>query len=115
MATVSGQSTVGEDGPSAPHELDGTWKVERTGGLLPPLYGVTKRIDGAAGQTHAGPLPGLAFDVVGLELRYHFPFAGWTDVLERRSDGGFDGRAEFLGRRVGTFSMRRLRPEPAAA
>jgi len=115
MSSLTEQPTVGAGGPPPPAELDGTWKVARTGGLLPPLYGVTKHIEGATGKTRAGPLPGLPFDVVGLELRYRLPFAGWTDVLERHADGSYSGRAEFLGRTVGTFTMRRVRPEPAAA
>jgi hypothetical protein len=56
-----------------------------------------------------GPLPGLRFDVVGLELRYRAPLHGWIDVLEPQADGSFLGRASFLGRTVGTFSMRRPR------
>ena len=90
-------------------ELDGTWRVARTGGLLPPLLGVTKRISGRRGETRVGPLPGLRFDVVGLELRYRAPLAGWIDVLEPRADGSYAGRASFLGRSVGTFSMQRIR------
>jgi hypothetical protein len=108
MSTTTEQGTVGAGGPPAAGELDGTWKIERTGGFLPPLYGVTKRIAGATGETRAGPLPGLRFDVVGLELRYRLPLTGWVDVLEARGDGTFTGRAEFLGREVGTFSMRRV-------
>ena len=30
-------------------ELDGEWEVRRVGGLLPPLYGFRKRIDGGSG------------------------------------------------------------------
>src|SRR5689334_16421233 len=39
-------------------ELDGVWNVERRGGLLPPLAGVRKRIDGSRGETTIGPPPG---------------------------------------------------------
>jgi hypothetical protein len=113
--TTSEGATVGAGGPPPPGELDGTWKVERTGGFLPPMYGVTKRIAGSSGETRAGPLPGLGFDVVGLELRYRLPLVGWIDVLEPRADGSFAGRAQFLGRTVGTFSMRRIRSETATA
>ena len=49
-------------------ELDGTWNVRRTGGLLPPLVGVRKHIDGSSGETRVGPLPSAPFDVVGLEF-----------------------------------------------
>ena len=50
-------------------ELDGIWDVRRTGGLLPPLLGVRKRIAGGRGATTVGPAPGVPFDVVGAELR----------------------------------------------
>jgi hypothetical protein len=79
-------------------ELDGTWELSRTGGLLPPLRGVTKRI---------GRLPGVPFQVDGLSLRYP---AAFVDVLSPRADGGYDGAATVLGRRYGTFRMRRAAP-----
>ena len=87
--------------------LDGEWRVERVGGLLPPLVGVTKRIDGDHGETRLGPLPGAPFDVVGLELRYKAPFFGVVDVLEPAADG-YVGHAKVFGREVGTFRMRPL-------
>src|SRR5439155_1623698 len=52
-------------------DLDGFWRVERVRGLLPPLYGVRKRIEGDHGETRIGPLPGLPFRVDGLTLKYH--------------------------------------------
>ena len=61
--------------------LEGNWQVLRTGGLLPPLIGVRKRIEGDRGWTSLGPLPGAPFDVVGHELRYRAPFAGFGDLL----------------------------------
>ena len=42
--------------------LDGDWQVIRTGGFLPPLVGVRKRIEGDRGWTSLGPLPGAPFD-----------------------------------------------------
>jgi len=87
-------------------ELDGTWRVERVGGLLPPMLGVRKVIEGESGETRLGPLPGAPFDVVGLTLRYRAPFAGFVDVLDREGNGFF-GRATFRGRELGTFRMRR--------
>jgi hypothetical protein len=89
--------------------LDGEWQVIRTGGFLPPLVGVRKRIEGERGWTSVGPLPGAPFDVVGNELRYRSPFRGWVDVVEASSDG-YRGRATFLGREVGTFRLVRRRP-----
>lgn len=87
-------------------ELDGLWRVERTGGLLPPLVGVRKRISGDRGKTTVGPFPGAPFDVVGRELRYRRPFAGFVDVVEPDGDG-FRGRATFRGRTFGRFVLRR--------
>jgi hypothetical protein len=88
-------------------ELDGTWNVYRTGGLLPPLYGVHKRIAGASGSTRVGPFVGVPFEVVGLELRYRAPFIGFVDVLTPRGDGSYDGRATFRGRVFGRFLLTR--------
>ncbi len=89
-------------------ELDGTWKVERTAGLLPPLYGVRKHIEGSRGETRIGPLPGVPFDVVGLSLHYRGPLRGFVDVLDREGDG-YRGRATFRGREYGRFALRRER------
>jgi hypothetical protein len=88
-------------------ELDGRWNVKRLGGALPPLVGVRKRIHGGRGETAIGPLPGVPFDVVGLELRYHAPFRGFIDVLEPRARG-YLGRATFRGREFGRFTLERL-------
>jgi hypothetical protein len=96
-------------------ELDGLWEVERTGGLLPPLIGVRKRIHGARGATTAGPLR-AGFRVEGSELHYEGLFRGFVDVLE--PDGGaFNGRGQVSGRAFGRFCLRRApcRPPPARA
>lgn len=90
------------------HDLTGVWDVERTGGLLPPLVGVHKRIIGTSGTTQIGPLPGAPFDVVGLELRYRLPFKGFVDVLEPDGPQAFKGRATLRGRTFGTFRMTRI-------
>jgi hypothetical protein len=88
-------------------ELDGVWKVERTGGALPPLLGVTKRIDGARGRTIIPGLPPLAFEVRGLSLHYKAPFKGLVDVLEPDGADRFRGRATLGGRTFGRFAMKR--------
>ena len=89
--------------------LDGEWNVTRTGGLLPPLVGVRKRISGTRGQTLLGhEAVGVPFDVVDLELRYRAPFAAFVDVLAPDGDG-FVGRATFRGREFGRFRMTPLR------
>jgi ferritin-like metal-binding protein YciE len=91
-------------------ELDGIWNVRRTGGALPPLVGVRKRIAGSRGRTLVGGA-GVAFDVVGRELRYRPPLSGLVDVLEPSADG-WSGRALFRGREYGRF---RLEPVKGAA
>ncbi|MGZ4359462.1 MAG: YciE/YciF ferroxidase family protein [Gaiellaceae bacterium] len=98
-------------------ELDGIWRVERRGGLLPPLRGVSKRISGERGETRISGLPGASFRVEGLSLHYEGPLEGFVDELERR-DGGYEGRATFRGRSFGRFALRRLATEaetPAAS
>jgi hypothetical protein len=89
-------------------ELDGVWNVRRLGGLLPPMVGVHKVIDGGKGQTRIGPLVGVPFDVVGLSLRYHAPFRGFVDQLEPDGDR-YRGRATFRGRAFGRFALERIR------
>ena len=88
-------------------ELDGAWEVKRTDGALPPLVGVRKEISGKSGWTKLGPLPGVRFDVVGMSLRYHAPFDGFVDVLERDGEG-FRGSATFRGREFGKFELKRI-------
>ena len=87
-------------------ELDGHWSVKRTGGLLPPLFGMRKRIAGTSGTTTIGPVR-AHFDVVGLELRYRVPFRGLVDVLTPAGDG-WSGRALVRGREVGRFRLTRI-------
>ena len=87
-------------------ELDGSWDVRRTGGFLPPLLGVRKRIAGGRGETRVGALRGVPFDVVGRELRYRSPFSWFVDVMEPDAHG-FSGRATFRGRTFGRFVLRR--------
>jgi ferritin-like metal-binding protein YciE len=99
--------------PRGVGELDGTWRLRRTGGLLPPLVGVTKRIDGTEGETRVGTAPGAPFDVVGRELHYRRPFSGFVDVLEPDGDG-FRGRARFRGRELGRFTMTPMREGSSA-
>jgi hypothetical protein len=90
-------------------ELDGTWSVRRLGGLLPPLVGVQKRIDGARGETAIGSLPGMPFDVEGLSLRYRAPFRGFVDELVPDGDR-YLGRATFRGHAFGRFALERETP-----
>jgi ferritin-like metal-binding protein YciE len=86
--------------------LDGVWSVERSGGALPPMVGVRKRIRGTAGETIAGPLR-MRFDVRGNELRYRRPFVGLVDEIAPDADG-YDGRATWFGVELGQFRLRRI-------
>jgi ferritin-like metal-binding protein YciE len=88
-------------------ELDGVWAVDRLSGALPPLHGCVKRIHGTHGTTQFGSLPGMPFNVRGLELHYRMPFTMLVDRLEPEN-GGYVGHATLLGREVGQFRMRRL-------
>src|SRR2546423_6204937 len=90
-------------------ELDGVWKVERIGGALPPLYGCGKRINGRSGTTEFSYVPGMPFEVRGLELHYRAPFNVLVDKLEPQN-GGYLGHATIGGREIGQFRMRRLDP-----
>ena len=88
-------------------ELDGVWNVRRLGGVLPPMAGVHKVIDGGKGETRVGRLVGVPFDVVGLSLRYRAPFRGFVDELEPDGDR-YLGRATFRGRAFGRFALERI-------
>lgn len=88
-------------------ELDGAWAVDRVSGALPPLHGCVKRIYGNRGTTEFPHLPGMPFEVRGLELHYLPPFAMLVDKLEPQN-GGYLGHATMLGREFGRFRLRRL-------
>ena len=94
--------------PADRASLEGTWQVIRTGGLLPPMSRVLKRIHDGRGETRFGRLPGVPFRVEGLELRYDRPFSGFVDVLLPDGEGGYRGRATFRGREFGRFVLLRL-------
>jgi hypothetical protein len=87
--------------------LDGEWTVKRVGGLLPPLVGMRKRIDGSRGETLVGPL-NMGFEVRGNELHYRRPFSGFVDRLEALDANRLRGRATFRGREFGRFELRRI-------
>jgi len=74
---------------------------------LPPLHGCVKRINGDRGTTEFPHLPGMPFEVRGLELHYRSPFAMLVDRLEPQN-GGYLGHATMLGREFGRFRLRRL-------
>jgi ferritin-like metal-binding protein YciE len=88
-------------------ELDGVWSVRRTGGALPPMAGVRKRIGGERGETVVATGVRLPFEVRGRELHYRPPLHPLVDVLEPVGDG-FRGRSLLFGREIGQFELRRI-------
>jgi hypothetical protein len=82
--------------------LDGSWRVERLSGLLPPLV-IRKSIAGDAGVTRIG-LMRLPFRVDGTTLRYQPPLQAFTDELQP-SGNGFVGRATVFGREYARFRL----------
>ena len=90
-------------------ELDGVWAVDRISGALPPLPGCVKRIRGDRGTTEFPHVPGMPFEVRGLELHYRPPFTMLVDKLEPQN-GGYLGHATMLGREFGQFRLRRIAP-----
>ena len=93
-------------------DLEGDWRVERTGGLLPPMPGLTKRIRGDRGETRLGPLLRLPFRVERRggrpALVYRPPFSAVVDELPSGSPNLWLGRATVGGRPVGRFRMVRI-------
>lgn len=93
--------------------LDGRWSLRRTGGLVPPLGLLHKRIAGDRGATHLGPALRLPFSVriaAGRpELVYAGPLRIVRDRLSPAGDDVWDGEMLVAGRRVGRFRMSRRR------
>jgi len=89
--------------------LRGEWRVERLGGLLPPMIGVRKTIRGGGGETRIGPLPVWPFRRERREERvalvYRPPFSMFVDEVRREPDGSWQGRTTLLGLDLGRFRM----------
>lgn len=89
--------------------LEGEWKVERLGGLLPPMIGVRKTVRGAGGETRVGPLPVWPFRREPMENRvalvYRPPFSMFVDEVSQAPDGSWHGRMTLLGFELGRFRM----------
>lgn len=89
--------------------IEGEWKVERLNGLLPPMVGVWKRIQGDSGETRTGPVPVWPFRCERRErevaLVYRWPFSGLVDEVRPEPDGSWTGRSTLLGLELGTFRM----------
>lgn len=96
--------------------LEGEWRVARTGGLLPPMLGVWKRIGGGGrGETWVGPLPAWPFRVEErggrVALIYGWPFSFFVDEVSAEADGSWTGRSVLAGLEVGRFRMIRRRAD----
>ncbi len=93
--------------------LGGRWRVERLGGALPPMWGVSKQIWGTGGVTWFGPLPLMPFRVEswegGVALLYRGPFSMLRDEIRAEADGSWVGRVRLGGRELGRFRMVRDR------
>jgi ferritin-like metal-binding protein YciE len=89
--------------------LEGDWRIERLGGLLPPMVGLRKRIRGDRGETRVGPLVFWPFRIERrgerVALVYRAPFSGLVDELEAAADGSILGRSVLGGRELGRFRM----------
>jgi hypothetical protein len=85
--------------------LEGTWRVERTSGLVPP-FGLSKRIANGRGWTLAAGVPVAPFRVAGTTLVYR----GWPfrDELAPEPDGSWRGRGVALGREFCRFRLVRV-------
>ena len=97
---------------------DGDWRVDRTGGLLPPMVGVRKRVRGRRGATRVGPLLRWPFRLEEragcVALVYDPPFSLWVDELRPEAPGLWRGTATLGGRPIGSFRMVRVGPAKGA-
>lgn len=94
--------------------LEGEWRVERTGGLLPPMLGVWKRVGAGSGETRVGPLVAWPFRVEErgphVALVYRWPFSFFVDEVSAQADGSWSGRSVLAGLEVGRFRLVRRGP-----
>jgi hypothetical protein len=90
-------------------ELEGEWKIERLGGLLPPMIGVRKRIHGARGETRFATLTLWPFRIERrtgfVTLVYSPPFSLLADELWPEADDSWLGRTVIAGLELGRFRM----------
>jgi hypothetical protein len=91
--------------------LDGVWRVRRISGLLPPLAGVRKRIQGNRGETRIGPLA-VPFEIEDFTLNYTGILDGFSDLLDEITESRCLGRATFRGRVFARFEMSRISSPP---
>ena len=90
-------------------QLDGRWDLRRTGGLLPPLRLLHKRIQGDRGDTQLFGPARVPFDVRegdGGRAELVYPLGLLRDRVVPDGEGGWTGESRLLGFRVGRFRMR---------
>ena len=99
-------------GRAVTESLDGDWRVGRTGGLLPTMVGIWKRIRGDRGETRLGPVLPLPVRVGRrggrTVLAYEPPLSALVDEISPAHPDLWHGRATFLGRPLGRFRMVRI-------
>ena len=92
--------------------LEGSWRLERLSGALPPLLGVRKEIRGDRGKTRFGPFRGASFRVEEREdclaLIYRAPFSMLVDEVREEAEGSWIGKATLAGRAFGQFRITRV-------
>lgn len=82
--------------------LDGTWRVERIAGWIPPA-GLRKHIDRGRGSTRLAGIPVGLFAVRRRSLVYRaLPL---RDELEPLGDGSWSGRGLVFGREFCRFRL----------
>ena len=63
MADAEVGRTMNDEPPMGEGAIEGRLRVERLGGMLPPMVGVSKEIRGGRGTVRLGPLRGPSFRV----------------------------------------------------
>ena len=99
-------------GDSGREHLQGEWRVECLGGLLPSMIGVRKRIQDGRGETGVGALSGWPFRIERrgeiVVLVYSPPPSMLVDGLRTEQGGSRFGRSVLGGRELGLFRRTRV-------
>jgi hypothetical protein len=92
--------------------FEGDWNVFRTGGLLPPMWGVWKEVRSGQGLTHFGRLFSLGFTLEHRDdhvaLIYSPPREYVIDRLVLMNPDFIDGVGTMRGRDYCRFVMKRI-------
>jgi hypothetical protein len=84
------------------NQLEGTWRIERLSGLLPPA-GLSKEFTAGRGWTRVVGIRVASFDVQGTALVYRL--LPLRDELEELPDGSWSGRGLVFGRSYCRFRL----------